>query len=92
MKCLIPHWKWETILLFLSVVINGLKCIEINIGQNTYTLEECIDPKIYNFLETLGCFFLGKTSAGLESVLAWNSKCSLLTKNFYQVRSSISFT
>ena len=92
MKCLIPHWKWETILLFLSVVINGLKCIEINIGQNTCTLEECIDPKIYNFLETLGCFFLGKISAGLESILAWNLKSSLLTKNFYQVRSSISFT
>ena len=79
-------------------MINGLKCIGIDTGQNTCTLEECrpqsVKFGVARYITTLKLwvfFFLGKTSAGLESVLAWNSKCSLLTKNFYQVRSSISY-
>ena len=33
-KCLIPHWKWETISFFLIMVINGLICIGADIRQN----------------------------------------------------------
>ena len=33
-KCLIPHWKWETISFFLITVINGLICIGAHIGLN----------------------------------------------------------
>ena len=33
-KCLIPHWKWETISFFLITVINGLICIGADIGLN----------------------------------------------------------
>ena len=44
-KCLIPHWKWETISLFLITVINGLICIgadiELNIGLFYFILFNC---------------------------------------------------
>ena len=33
-KCLIPHWKWETISFFLIMVVNGLICIGADIGLN----------------------------------------------------------
>jgi len=34
-KCLISHWKWERLLLFLSRVINELKCIGVDIMLDT---------------------------------------------------------
>ena len=33
-KCLIPHWKWETISFFLITVIKGLIYIVVDIGLN----------------------------------------------------------
>ena len=33
-KCLILHWKWETISFFLIMVVNGLICIGADIWQN----------------------------------------------------------
>ena len=46
-KCLIPHWKWETISFFLIMVINGLICIDPDIGLNIglfyFILFNCCD-------------------------------------------------
>ena len=46
-KCLIPHWKWETNSFFLILVINGLICIYQDIGLNIglfyFILFNCCD-------------------------------------------------